>query len=291
VSSHTLSSRRPVTGRWWAVLTAATLALAGCATPTAPPELVVGSGTDAESAVLAHVYASALRSTGAAAHVESASDPLTNLDSGAFSVVPGFTGRLLRRFEPGATAVSDEGVYRAMVAALPEGVAAGDYATSGQDKPALAVTEGTAASWGGHDLAALSRHCGQLAVGAIAGRSGPLVLGGCRLPVVREFADKTALFDGLRSGQVNAVWTTTADPGVPADLTMLADPKPTLVQAENVVPLYRRNELTEPQVLAIDQVAGVLDTTGLADLRRQVAGGADPGSVADAWLAAHPLGR
>ena len=36
---------------------------------------------------------------------------------------------------------SDAQAYRAMVGALPEGVAAGDYATSAEDKPALTVTE------------------------------------------------------------------------------------------------------------------------------------------------------
>jgi glycine betaine/choline ABC-type transport system substrate-binding protein len=267
------------------------LALAGCGTRPGPPELVVGSGPDPESAVLAQVYAGALRSAGAGAHVESAPDALTGLDSGAFSVVPGFTGRLLQTFQPGATALADADVYRAMVAALPEGVAAGDYTTAAQDKPAVAVTGATATAWGGHDLAALGRHCAQVALGAVAGSGAPTVVGRCRPPTVRQFADETALFDALRSAAVNAVWTTTADPDIPTDLNVLADQKPTLVQAENVVPLYRRNELTEPQVLAINEVAGVLDTAGLADLLRRVADGGDPRSVAEAWLAAHPLGR
>jgi hypothetical protein len=35
----------------------------------------------------------------------------------------------------------------------------------------------------------------------------------------------------------------------------------------------------------------VLDTAALAQMRRQVADGTDPATVADAWLAAHPLGR
>ncbi len=35
-------------------------------------------------------------------------------------------------------------VYRRLVSALPEGVAAGDYTTSAEDKPAVAVTEKTA---------------------------------------------------------------------------------------------------------------------------------------------------
>ena len=71
---------------------------------------------------------------------------------------------------------------------------------------------------------------------------------------------------------------------------MLADDKPALVQAENVVPLYRRNELTDRQVLAINEIAGVLDTAALVDMRRQVADGADPRTVAEAWLGEHPLG-
>jgi hypothetical protein len=63
------------------------------------------------------------------------------------------------------------------------------------------------------------------------------------------------------------------------------------VQAENVVPLYRRNELTERQLLAINEVPSVLDDAALVEMRRQVADGADPQAVADAWLAEHPLGR
>jgi hypothetical protein len=57
------------------------------------------------------------------------------------------------------------------------------------------------------------------------------------------------------------------------------------------VPLYRRNALTDRQLLAINEVAGVLDTGALAEMRRHVAGGADPQVVAGGWLGEHPLGR
>ena len=63
------------------------------------------------------------------------------------------------------------------------------------------------------------------------------------------------------------------------------------IRAENVVPLYRRNELNERQVLALNEIAGELDTGSLADMLGKVASGADPGAVADDWLAAHPLGH
>ena len=264
---------------------------AGCGGHHAPRELVVGSSPDPDSLLLAHIYAGALRSYGAAARVESAANPMAKLDTGTYDVVPAFTGMVLQRLQPGATAVSDLQVYRAMVAALPEGVAAGDYTTAAEDKPAAAVTEGTAAAWGGHELTALVRHCGQVVGGRTDHAAAPAALGGCQLPPSRQFPSDSALFEALRTGVINVAWTSAAAPDVPADVVVLADRRPPLVQAENVVPLYRRNELADRQVLGLNEVAGELDTASLADMRRQVAKGADPAQVAGAWLAEHPLGR
>jgi glycine betaine/choline ABC-type transport system substrate-binding protein len=242
--------------------------------------------------LVAHLYAAALRFYGSPAHVQSALDPVTELDSGPVRVVPGFTGRLLARFEPDAAARSDTQVYRAMVSALPEGVAAGDYTTSAQDKPAIAVIERTADAWGGRDVTAAVGNCAKVVPGALAAapRPPPTKVGSCAMPKPREFPDSATLFAALQAGQINAAWTTTATPNIPSGLVVLSD-KTALIRAENLVPLYRRNELDERQVLAVDEVAGVLDTGSLADMRRQVAEGKDPGVVADTWLDAHPLGR
>jgi glycine betaine/choline ABC-type transport system substrate-binding protein len=269
----------------------AILVVAACGGRHGVRELVVGSTPDAASTVLAELYAGALRSFGAPARVEPSPDPLSELGTGGDDVAPGFTGRVLQTFAPGATALSDEQVYRAMVAALPEGVAAGDFAASAQDTPTVAVTRPTASAWGGRELATLVRHCPELALGKVTGTRVPAALGGCTPPKPREFIDDAALFGALRAGVINAAWTTTADPGVPGDVVVLADSAPSLVRAENVVPLYRRNELNEREVLAVDEVAGEFDTAALADMRRQVSAGANPHQVAEAWLAEHPLGR
>jgi glycine betaine/choline ABC-type transport system substrate-binding protein len=278
-----------------ALALAAALAMTGCAhtTGTRHPsgELVVGSRPGAESVLLADIYTGALRSYGFPTRTEQAPDPLTKLDSAAFVVVPGLTGRVLQRFQPGASVLSDAQVYRAMVGALPEGIAAGDYTIAAEDKPALAVSESTAKGWGGSDLTAVPQHCDGLLIGSIAGAATPSAIGSCRLPAARQFSDDATLFAAVRARTVTAAWTTTADPGVPADLVVLTDGKPALVQAENVVPLYRRNELTDRQLLAVNEVAGVLDTAALVEMRRQVIAGADPQAVADGWLGEHPLGR
>ena len=281
-------------GRLAALLLALALVLAapvGCSAHKGHPEVVVGSTPDLESRLLAAIYVSALRGYGSAAHAQTAADPMAKLDSGEFTVVPAFTGEVLQRLKPGVAVTSDKDVYRVMISMLPEGVLAGDYTTSAEDKPALLVTQATAAAWGGKDLPALTKHCDGLVVGMVAGTHAPSTVGPCRMPVAREFPDGTAMFAALRAGQLAAAWTTTADPNIPGDLVVLSDDKPPLIQAENVVPLYRRNALTDRQLLALNEVAGVLDTEALADMRRQVAGGADPQAVADGWMGEHPLGR
>ncbi|GAY16135.1 glycine betaine ABC transporter substrate-binding protein [Mycobacterium sp. shizuoka-1] len=269
------------------------LVIAGCGgSPSPGPSLAVGSTADPEDTLLANLYAAALRSYGSAAHVQVVADPLAALDSGDVNVVPGFTGRLLQTFAPGTNVRSDSQVYRAVLGVLPEGVAAGDYTTAAEDKPALAVTDATAAAWGSRDLTALVRHCAGLRVGAVAHTRGvPSAVGDCALPPVREFADQATLFAALRAGTITAAWTSTAETGVPSDVVVLADRKPALVMAENILPLYRRNELDDRAVRAINELAGVLDTGSLVDMREHVAEGRDPRSVAEEWLSGHPLGR
>ena len=266
------------------------LILVGCGAPAGPPSITVGATSEPESELVAHLYAAALRFYGSPAHVKSVSDPVGELDSGDVRVAPGFTGQLLARFDQDATARADAQVYRALLSALPEGVAAGDYTTSAEDKPAVAVTEQTAGSWGGRDVTAAVRNCGKIVAGALPGAATPAKVGPCSMPRPREFKDSATLFAALKAGQINAAWTTTATPNIPTELIVLSD-KTALIRAENLVPLYRRNELNEQQVLALNEVAGVLDSGSLVDMRRQVAEGKEPGQVADAWLDAHPLGR
>src|SRR4051812_7942310 len=230
------------------------LVAVACGSPSPGPSLAVGATADPEYTLLANLYAAALRSYGSAAHVQIVGDPLKAMDSGELSVVPGFTGRLLQKFAPGTKARSDSEVYRALLGVLPEGVAAGDYTTAAEDKPALAVTDATATAWGSRDLTALVTHCAGLRVGAVAHVRGlPIAVAGCRLPPAREFPDATTMFAALRAGDITAAWTGTADTGVPSDVVVLADRKPELVLAENIVPLYRRNELDDRQVRAINE--------------------------------------
>ncbi|MHA7662475.1 glycine betaine ABC transporter substrate-binding protein [Mycolicibacterium sp. HS_4_1] len=272
-----------------AALLTATAAGCGSDQPAPPaPALTVGAAPTNESKLLAHLYSAALGYFGIPTRVQLVPDPVAALDSADVTVAPGLTGELLARFVPHATARADEQVYRSMISALPEGVAAADYTASAQDKPAVAVTEATAATWGARDAAALPNHCRDLSVGVVVRAAHPKRVGDCVLPVAREFPDTASLFAALKAGAVTLAWTSTAAPAAPAGVTVLTD-RTALIRAENVVPLYRRNVLAEQQVLALNGIAGELDTATLTDMIGQVDKGADPAAVAGAWLAQHPL--
>ena len=262
-----------------------------CGAPRPGPSLAVGTTADPETTLLANIYAAGLRYYGTAARVETFPDPLAALDAATVSVVPGFTGRLLERFAPGSAARSAEQVYRAMVGALPEGVAAGDFAPAAEDKAALAVTEATADSWGSRDLSAVVGRCGAVRVGAVSGVVPPAAVGSCTLPPVHPFGSAAAMFGGLTAGVITAAWTTTADTSVPGAAVVLIDRKPTLLPAQNVVALYRRNEIDVMAQRAINELAGVLDTAALVDMLRRVKAGEDPRGVAEEWLSLNPLGH
>jgi glycine betaine/choline ABC-type transport system substrate-binding protein len=265
--------------------------MVACTSPGPGPSLTVSAAADPQNTLLANIYAAGLRYYGTAARVEVFDDPMAALDAGKATVTAGFTGRLLQRFDPGSTARSAEQVYRAMAGALPEGLAAADYAVAAEDKAALAVTESTAEAWGSRELGTLVDNCSRVRVGSAAGTRPPRTVGECTLAPGREFPTPATMFDALRADVITAAWTSTAATGTPAGVVVLVDRKPALIPAQNVVALYRRNEMSAMQLRAVNEIAGVLDTASLVQMSDRVRSGEDPQAVAEEWLAANPLGR
>lgn len=204
-------------------------------------------------------------------------------------MLPGFTGQLLRLFDPDAVAHSDEQVYRDLVSVLPEGVAAGDYTMSAQDKPAMVVTEATASAWGGTDLSVLRRNCDKVVPGAVAGSHPPSSIGICVPRKVREFADRESLFAALRQGTINAAWATTADPEIPSEFVALAD-RTALIRREPdpALPAQRTVRTADPRAQRDRRRARHWLAGGHAAQGRR---GADARAVAEDFLQANPLGH
>ena len=186
---------------------------------------------------------------------------MTRLDSGEVRVVPGFTGRVCHTFEPDATARPLKQAYRDMVAALPEGIAAGDYTAVGRGQPAWRSPRRP------RGLGRPRHHRGgraiadKLEVGQVAGSTRP---GGRRHVQVADGPRISRPRNAFRARAVGSGRSGLDDDRRPRSRrpagvlrSHRADP------AQNVVPLYRRNELNQQQVLAVNEVAGVLDTAAL----------------------------
>lgn len=266
--------------------------LAGCSESGGPaPYLTVVTTKEPQYRVLAYIYAAVVKATGIDTKVRESVDPVSELDTGIASVAPGFTGRLLRQFAPQQRPSGDEEVtYKAMIAALPAGVAAADYGTA-EDRPAIAVPSVATSVSAKPTLAGLARHCDELVRAGQVGQ-GPVPvarIGSCATGNPRQFPSTGELFTALKGGEVAVAWTSTANPALPADGVTLVDDEKSWLPANNVVPLYRRNELSEPQVLSLNKVAGELTTGDLAAMTREVSGGADPQRVVDTWLNDHQI--
>ncbi|MCQ4119804.1 ABC transporter substrate-binding protein [Rhodococcus tibetensis] len=259
-------------------------------------EMVVGSGDTAESRILAEIYAGALRSTGAPASTETGLGDRTaylrELDAGEVTLVPEFTGRLLRYYDPESTEKEQGEVFEALSRALPQGLSISDYAAA-EDRSALAVTADTSTRMPLTTLDELVPSCSRTtAVLTPDFEAAALAdLTGCTFGQTRTVpggADAVAELSvpAPADGAVVAGVTTASPEVASADLVLLADDEHVFT-AQNVVPLYRIGALGEPQIKALNVVAGELTTADLADMIGQVRGGADSPDVARVWLDAH----
>ena len=148
--------------------------------------MAVGARDDAESTLLAHLYASALRTYGTAAHVEVVPDPLAGLDSGDVRWCLASPAGCWTLSRPAPRRVPRPRSTATWCRRCPKASPRATTPKSAEDKPALAVTEATADAWGGRDVTAAVRHCDKLKVGQVAGAARPAAIGTCAA-TVREY--------------------------------------------------------------------------------------------------------
>lgn len=259
--------------------------------------VVVGSGETIAGGILAEIYAGAIRSTGAAASTVAGQGDraryLEQLDSGAVTLVPEFTGALLAFYVPESSVTDPDEVFESLSGALPQGLSISDFGAA-EDRSVLVVTEETADRLGVRDVEDLADRCGALVAGFGPGfrrnSAGSRGLGevGCTFSERREVSEEAAAVRELSEGAVQVVGLGTASPDlIGSALVVLADDTH-VFPAQNVVPLFRQGALGEAQIKALNIVAGELTTADLAEMIGQVRGGeSSSGDVARAWLDVH----
>jgi len=289
----------------------AALALAGCGGNNDPlasdggdsgsssgSTLVVGSANFPENALLAEIYAGALKGAGldvdTKLNIGSREVYLKSMEPGDASVdiFPEYTGVLRDYFDQSTTGTTSEEVYKELVAALPDYLKVLKPSTA-EDKDAVVVTQDTADKY----------HLSQ--IGDLADVAGDLTLGGPPEWKTREtgvpglekvygvtFGDFRALDAGgpltlraLLDGQIDAGNLFTTDPNIAANnLVVLDDPK-SLFAAQNVVPLVRSDVLNDTIETTLDKVSEALNTDNLGELvKRVVIDKEDPETVAADFL-------
>lgn len=269
--------------------------------PTAPGSVTIGSADFPENEILADIYAGAMRAKGVHVTVHSGVGErpayLSALKDGSIGAIPEYSGSILDYLDTSATQKSSDDVYRALQGvADAHGFTVTRYAQA-QDADTITVTRATADRYRLKTIADLARVAGRLRLGAPAPfQTVPYGVPGLKSVYGVQFGQFVPLAasgsitqTALRDGTVDAADIFSTDPSIEKNgFVSLRDPQ-SLFNAQNVVPLFRRDVLTRPMQQACDAVSAKLTTADLRDLLADVADGANPSDVAGAWIAANGL--
>ncbi|HET8992943.1 MAG TPA: glycine betaine ABC transporter substrate-binding protein [Rhodococcus sp. (in: high G+C Gram-positive bacteria)] len=298
-----------------AAVAAAMSLSAGCASPVLDSAevsgpVVVAARDGADGALLAHLYAGVLRTTGIEVQVRDGladrNAALAALDTDDATVVPDYTGLLLRHYDPGVAATDAEDVFEALARALPDELTIADYA-SAQNRAVLAAGADLIATRDISRISDLAGHCTDLTFVLTpefeaAGGLEALTELGCeprsveRAPTAAAFgatsdidtvAGLTSLAPVLAESSGSGVVTVPDAPDRAPMEEASSDMESPVFVAQNVVPVFRKAVFGELQLDALRVIAGELTTSDLTDMITRVATGEDAAAVADDWLAEH----
>lgn len=299
-------SERRARGRAAALATVAAVGLTGCQAESSvipahepDPVVVVETASFGEAEIVGHIYANALVRAGSRvrtlAQSGSQDEVLDSVAAGDSTFTIGFTGELLRRYEPGSTEVAADEVYTAMMAALPEGVTAADPAPA-EDAQVYVVTRNTSETRDLRTMSDLRGRCGEFALGArqeaLDDRELAEAVGGtydCSFGRREALGPSPrAVADALRAGRVGVGLVQSADPILhPADMVALDDDEDAIL-AQHLVPVFRKGSLTEDQLTLVNRISGELTTDDVRELLLGVEfGTSTPVDLANFWLDEH----
>lgn len=267
--------------------------------------VVIGSANFSESALLAEIYAGALKKAGVDVstklNIGSRELYIKGIEDGSIDVVPEYTGVLRDFFATDSGTSTDasdaEGVYKELQDAVPNGLEVGSYSKA-EDKDALVVTSDTADKYSLSSLADLKDVAPDLTLGAAPEfKTRPTGVPGLEKVYGIKFGKFTTTDAGgpqtlkfLTQGRIDAGNLFTTNPQIAEqDLVVLEDPE-SLFGSQNIVPLVRK-EVAGDVLDTLNQVGQKLDTETLTELVGKVdIDKEDPADVAAEWLKSNGLG-
>lgn len=296
----------PAGVRALAIAGAAVVGLSGCQAQSSivpahvsDPVVVIETASFGEAEIVGHIYSNALLRSGSRVTDRPQSgtqaEVVESVIAGDATFTVGFTGELLRMFDPGSTALEADEVYAAMMAALPEGVTAADPAPA-EDAPVYVVSRHTAQTSGLRTMSDLAGRCGEFALGArqevLVDRELATAVGGtydCGFGRrVALGSDPRAVFEALRAGEIGVGLVQSSDPILaPEDMVPLDDDEDAIL-AQHLVPVFAKGSLSEDQLSLVNRVSGELTTEDVRELLLGVEfGTSTPVDLANYWLDSH----
>lgn len=287
------------------VLAALAVGLSGCtSTPSllnqrlTTPIVYMHTGKSGVDEFVSHVYAEALRRSGFIVDMQSTGsspdDSITELEQGEITLAFGYTGDLLTRYDTASPARAAKDVYADMVAALADGVQAGDYSPAATT-PMLVINDATSNFYDARSIDHISLGCPTLSLGVDNPRTATDTIEtinemyscefGSSQPVPKDSVAKANL---VSEGRIDAVIIPAADPALDrANLVELLDDKGAF-RAENLVALYAKGSLNDRQLVVINRISGELDTGDLRRVQPRLSSGAlTSREAANQWLSEH----
>jgi osmoprotectant transport system substrate-binding protein len=278
-------------------------ALEGGSQPNEQSSVVVGSTNFSEQLILAQMYAAVLEKAGVDVTVRpnlgAREVVFPALEKGEIDLLPEYNGSVLSFLQPDATQTTAEEVNTALTPLLDGKSLVALEQSPAEDKDGLAVTKETADKYGLAKVSDLKGKAGQLVIGGPPElETRPAGIPGLKKVYgIEDFKEFKALDAGgpltvsaLKKGDIDVgrVFTTQ---GVIAQegWVLLEEDKP-LQPAQNVVPIGRKDAMTDQVASALNALSAKITTEELTNLNKLVdVDKQDPEKVASDWLSQQGL--
>jgi osmoprotectant transport system substrate-binding protein len=252
--------------------------LSGGAEGGATGDIIIGASDVGESLLLAQIYAGALRNAGAVnvkvrPPVGSREVVVKALQDKSLSVVPDYSGNLLRYFDKNTEATTSQDVYAQLKQKLPTGFEVLDQAPA-EDKDLLVVRKDLADT-GVRTFSDLGPRCKDLVMGgpgqwSTRWKDKIKTLYGCEFKEIRTTdTGGPVTVAALKSRDVQVADLFSTSSTIAANgFVALTDDK-FMFPAQNIVPLVAKGTLSERETQALNRASAALTTGKLTELNVQ----------------------
>ncbi len=260
--------------------------------------VTVGSTNFSEQLILAQMYAAVLTKAGVKVdtrlNLGNREIVFPALEKGDIDLLPEYNGSVLSFLDPKATQTSSQEVNTALAAKLDaKGLVALDPSPA-EDKDGWAVTRQTADRYGLAKLSDLKGKAGQLVVGGPPElKTRPAGIPGLKKVYgIEDFKQFKSLDAGgplttsaLNKGDIDIGRVFTTQGAIAANgWVLLVEDKP-LEPAQNIVPIGRKDAMTDQVKQALNGISAKITTEELTKLNKLVdVDKEDPEKVANDWL-------